>query len=507
MSKSKTTIEALLEETGPMDSGGLADELVRRHPSQTPEAARKAISRAQIASRVRSTHPVRFDRVYLYYLSSHEGEKYARAVRAVLPKKPGFDRVYKTLLANRGWITAGQIGKSSGSLPDSAQTNAGGRHRLAETVSQLLHLRVLEPVVGATDLFRIGREFGTPRVGKGLFEHKLRIEQGLLEEARDWLRDCYLLAYDKHRLRTSPYLCEGFNDAVWDVHGPVYFGPFTANQQLRRTTAKEAFLVCDILAYRQYDINDATALLERYRSVVLRWKTVVVVPVVIAPVFSASAWQLLRTSGVTPVVFHDVFGRNVEKLLNSLWDLFKQDTPSDSTLTKLEDTLALARGTEINDGIIGNLKGALFELIVALAWRSQGFEVVIQKMVQSKEDLQEYEIDVVCIKADQVCKLIECKGRHAGYEESRDDVERHFASRCKASADPYGWDVTGGYANVEALFITTGVLSPEARAYADATKRSHGISCKVWAGETVGNWLKEIDQPRLAALIDRFYRQ
>lgn len=507
MGSPKSGIEAILLDTGPLNSGELANEMVRRGISKSQEAARKAISRGCTAGRIRSTNPVRFDRVYLYYLPQHEGKQYAKAVRELLPSKPGFHRVYKTLLANGGWITYGQIGKASGCLPNGSASRAGGRSQLSQVVGDLLELRLIDHMVGVPGLYRTGTEFGSPKVGRGLFEHKLRIEQGLLEEARNWLRDCYLLAYDQHKLRPSPYHGEGFNDTIWDFHGPVYFGPFTGDKQLRRTTAKEAFLVGDILAYRQYDINDATAYLERYRSIVLRWKTIVVVPVVIAPVFSSNAWDMLRKSGVTPLVFHDVFGRNVEKLLNSLWEVFKQDMATDVAIAELEDTLSLANSTELNEGIIGNLKGALFELIIALGWRSLGYDVVMQKIVQATEEVEEYEIDVVSIRGDNVCRLIECKGRHAEYAESKDEVERHFKKRCKAAADPYGWNVTNRYATVEALFVTTGTLSKWAREYANETKKSHGISCDVWEGDRVTQWLKEINQPRLAELVERFYRK
>ncbi|WP_428307957.1 restriction endonuclease [Lacipirellula sp.] len=421
----------------------------------------------------------------------------------MLAQKPALQRVYKIILANKGWITYGQIGKASACLPDGDTSAAGGRLPLLEVVSELLHLELIETVGISFDIFRIGTQFGAPELGRAAFEHKLRSELTLLKEARDWLRNSFLLAYDQHSCRTTETSIESFNQTHWDLHGPFYAGPFTRDSTLRKTQAREAFLALDFLGYRPFGKIDSEALMERYKSVAFRWRTIALVPVVVAPSFSNDAWNTLRRAGAIPVPLRDVFGRNVDELMKSLWKVLASTT-SEEQVAQIEKTLSIASGTILGEGVVGNLKGALFELIVALAWRAAGYEVTLQKGIRSNEDGNEYEVDVVAIRGNE-CKLIECKGRHATYQESVAEVQRHFVNRCKAAADKYGWNVTGHYSTVEALFITSGQLDLDADAYATANAKSHGISCKVWKRQELLKWLDELSQTQLRDIIKRFY--
>ncbi|NOY43646.1 MAG: restriction endonuclease [Planctomycetes bacterium] len=504
MPETLNPVQRVLKLEGPLESQQLALELVRKKLTKNQGSARQAIRRATQRNLIRSTAPVRFDKAFLYFLPEHHGKKYAKAVRKLLEQKPTLHRVYKTILANKGFISYGQIGKASACLPAGDESNAGGRHTLPEVVEELLALGLIDKIAGVSDIYRIGSQFGAPEISRGLFEHKLQIEQQLLMEARDWLRDCYLLAYDSHSIRTFGAGTEHFNQSIWDLHGPMYMGPFTRDRMFRRTSATEAFVVCEIIGYRTFGTVDAEALLERYKSIVLRWSKIVVTAIAIAPAFSKPAWKALRSAGIIPVVFRDVFGRNVDELLQALWKAFGASGVTSEKISDIENALSLASGTIIDEGIIGNLKGALFELIVALAWKVEGYDVTLQKKVLHKEDGEQFEIDIVAVKGD-VCKLIECKGHHADYQEGKEEIKRHFSKRCKAAADKYGWDVTENYKSVNALFITSGELNKEAQKYADSTKKSHGITCSVWSRSELMNWLNSNRQQKLREIIRRFY--
>ena len=135
-------------------------------------------------------------------------------------------------------------------------------------------------------------------------------------------------------------------------------------------------------------------------------------------------------------------------------------------LDEIEKSLELAKGTIVSEGIIGNLKGALFELLVALGFRAVGYDTTLQKIVRKPDEDEKFEIDVVAMRGHANCKLVECKGRNADYEECRDDVERHFFNRCRAAADPFGWNVKEQYSEVEAVYVTSGKLDSAAAAYA-----------------------------------------
>ncbi|WP_437228900.1 hypothetical protein SH661x_001146 [Planctomicrobium sp. SH661] len=125
--------------------------------------------------------------------------------------------------------------------------------------------------------------------------------------------------------------------------------------------------------------------------------------------------------------------------------------------------------------------------------------------IRKPDEDEEFEIDVVAVKGETLCKLVECKGRHAKYVESREDVERHFFNRCRAAADPYGWNVTSGYKKIEAIFITSGQYSPEAAIYASTTKVSHGIACTTMDRNSLLEFLNEAGQTRLVNIVNQYY--
>ena len=143
-------------------------------------------------------------------------------------------------------------------------------------------------------------------------------------------------------------------------------------------------------------------------------------------------------------------------------------------------------------------------MLVALGWKLQGFDVTLQKHIRNSLG-DEFEVDVVAIRGSE-CKLLECKGRHAEYLESVDDLERHFKLRCEAASDEYGWDVCNLHQNVEAIYVTSGGASPDAAAYAARTTRSHKITCSFWDRSKLLGWLNDLGQPRLGEIIKKHYR-
>jgi len=508
MSSRGSAVVRTLKQLGPLASNELAKKLVNQGDAENEIAARKQIQRAKNANSIFSSDPVRFDKVFLYYLENQKpGRKYANKVVSLLKRKPSYLRILKTLFANRGFITIGQIAKASACLPAGELKSPGGRKTISSVIVELEMLGIIEPVPELSQLYKIGQHFGMPRVKKKAFLLKLSAEQELLKEVLDWVRDSFLLAYDSNKIRESEFSACEFNQSYFDLHGPVYFGPFTESGLYRRTRSKGDFLVVDIVGYRSFSEVDADAFLERIRSIVHRWKTLTVTPIVFAPTFSRAAFQTLRKAGVSAVPLSRVVGANVNELLKSLWRHVGLRSGSEIEATQIEQSLKLAEGTITNsDGIVGDLKGVLFEMIIALAWKAAGYEVVLQKMAKHMTTFDECEFDVVAIRGNS-CKLIECKGRSdKTKQEQKEDVERHFDYRCRIATDEYGWNITDKYSSIEAIYITSGCFSSDATTYSDATPKTIGkIICSRWDRDKLFEWLRELGQDKLCKLIQKYY--
>jgi|GEM_PF-1926329 len=501
MTSQNSRVVEILKQHGPLASNDLANCLVNARLASNEVTARKMIERADI----RSTKPIRFDKAFLYYLDEHAGPKYANAIRNLLPQKPSFNRVYKTLLANKGWITAGQIGKSSGCLPPQSTSHAGGRLELNSVIEQLKTIKLIDTNIGEDNIFRIGTQFGNTDIGISTFRRKIALEQELIPPIIDWLKNCYSLAHQSHSYRQHQTQATEFNDALFDIYGPIYFGPFATPDPEQLKKPKHGFITADLLAYRTFTIIDAQALIERTKTINIRWKNTTIIPLAIAASYSKEAWKLLKRCGIITITLGNVLGPHIDDLLHKFNLALSATDLSEDNLNNIETSLKLAQDPKIDEGLLGNIKGALFELIIALTYRSIGYDTTLQKKIKGTISPKTYEIDVVAIRGGTECKLIECKGRHRGYQENAGDLARHFDSRCQTASDEYGWNITQLYKNVEAIYITSGSFSPEARSYVESNPRKHGISCKAIDRENLFKLLEDANQSRLIEVVNQYY--
>ena len=130
--------------------------------------------------------------------------------------------------------------------------------------------------------FRIGTQFGPVNISRAVFRKKLELELGLLGVFRDWLRNCFLVAYDSHTMRPDEVSATEFNQTLCDLHGPIYFGPFSQAKPLQRTSSDGNFILAEILGYRRFTVVDVES------TLVTNWQYRVTVgsPSLCVPLFS-----------------------------------------------------------------------------------------------------------------------------------------------------------------------------------------------------------------------------
>jgi len=494
-------IVEILKNHGPLASDVLAGKLVSQKATSSHSTARKQIQRAVKCGDILSTYPVRFDKSYLYYLESHTIQKYAKAVKKILPKKPAFHRVYKMLLNNKGYITSGQIAKSSGVVPNEAHYTTGKRIRLVNVIAQLLELGLIEKMGGYTDIYKIGKGFGTTQIKLGAFTKFLKLEQALLKDFVNWVQNIYIVGKKSYNVRCSETETVEFNTTCWDFMAPVYLGPCTKSTEVySKGKMIQAFAVIDVIAFRPFTEDDTKALLERLKTVTLKWRKIRVFPLALAMSYKRGALDMLRKHGVAPLTYKEVWGRNIQELLK----LYKAIVLGDDSqnLDSIEKALSISESSVEKDGIFGNIKGDLFEVMTSLAYRPE-YSTTLQKKIKSGLTGEDFEIDVVAIDGEKTCLLLECKGRNLSEEENKIEIKRHFEDRCRVASETYGWDITNRYKKVEAIYITTSEESLIPPEYISESK-CHGIICHVMSRKEVINFFNSVDR-QLAELIKKYY--
>lgn len=502
----------ILNQDGPILGGDLAKIMVTKEICRTEASARKIIQRAREQNLIRSTDPVSFNSSFLCYLDKHAGEVYASSVIDLLSYRPPLNRIFKTTLANNGYITLGQVAKAA-CCSDGSPESRTKRLTCEETITQALALDLIEPDEDFHDLFRLGKAFGGPSSNRYSFVKKLELEDELINSICTWLQHVYLFPRDTRKVREDSFNAIKFNQNWFDIQGAVYLGHRTERGSIKQSS--QSFLVADILVYRRASEPDVDSFLCRINDLRNRWPKLLFAPVFISAGFSENAWNSLRKNQIAAVTTSDVFGRS----LNSLLQLFEKiiaakgigDLSGDAISKFLEMSASITDVTNTvhagaEEGVVANLRGTVFELIVAIYYKNRGFDVTLQKFVEKSDGSGRMEIDILAVKSGQHAILVECKGRVKHAQEDEAQIKRHFQDRFEASDNPSGWHITKQYPLVDVVFISLGIVKPNMRpTLPKGGLRNKGVNRILVDREEFMKMLEDEHEHVLQKLVERFF--
>lgn len=303
---------------------------------------------------------------------------------------------------------------------------------------------------------------------------RIRTEEVLLSAVKDWARSLGLVSYNTVALRDEGADQPRVGTFNWDLTAPSYLGALT---QWEGGTVKPGFLVCDVLL----GVNVTE---QAIRPFINKCKTLRTLPkigrclqVFVADGYTPDAYALAKSEGVVPATTVTLFGKDVAKALRELADILSDAFPRAHTLEKVD---AVFKRLNHIEGAANNLRGALFEYLVAEAVRLSSAHSDIQlNEILHDNDGRNAEVDVMVIHRDQSVRFIECKGYKPGGTVPDEMVERWLKDRVPfirkaAEANPF-WRKC----RCEFEFWTTGRLTPTASAMIHAAasrSRKFGIT-------------------------------
>lgn len=483
-------VAEILRQKGPRTARELIKELIGRNYAKNEPAARQQISRANIIS----TKPVKFGNGYIYYLEKHKKAELPQKIVKHLSERPPLNRAYLTLRLNKGYITKGQISKASCAIP--AGTNSH-RSTTDDIVSQLLLLGILEQFDNRADFYRITPQFGrTNRHLLHSFLHLLSFEQKLLESFALWVQNVYIVGNNSYDLRASETDAITFNGFFWDFKAPCFIGPFAAPRRSHHSS--RAFLVADMNAVRQYTQTDFESFLERVASIKARWKSIHILPIIVAKSYHRDLLTQIRTQGIAPLTVKEVGGYNAMELLRAFSKVVTRGLSGDTS--ELDKVLSLANESG-NEGLVANIKGTLFEIMIGFAYKSEGYDVIFNKIVTDEQGVS-WDIDVFARKG-KTCFLIECKSTsNVTTEDHLEQIERHNR-RTEIALLPYGWNIGSEFDEINSVYLT---LSAE-KYIPEAHRKSYVKNCimfSVRAQADVRQFLSKADK-KLLDIVDKYY--
>ena len=285
-----------------------------------------------------------------------------------------------------------------------------------QTAGELVDLRVMEKrmVDGFGYCFAANPKAIIRPLESGHIKARRLAEAVMLDGLRQWAwkngigtRDTIAIRGENHPLQVGQF--------KWDMTGPCYLLP------LRRERFAHGFVVADVFADAELDAYQIRYFIRKAQMYQKTSNSGALFPILMAEGFTREALTAGHKAGLLLTTTRNLFGEAVAKALADLVSTLKRIAGyASSDIRAISDLLG--RLTEI-EGRAGNMRGILFELMVArIASTAWDGRVHIGVRHTRREDGRSAELDVVCERARDV-HVIECKGKIPGGTVSLGEVE------------------------------------------------------------------------------------
>lgn len=448
-------VKNILLSQGPMRSARLAETLSKLH-GLSDTAARKQISRARYPV---MRFPIRLlpkKEAFLYIEDDRNTDRFWAALLSDLRASGSvYGLALDGLLARGGIAQRSSFGVVSGSPVAQAK-----QVPLSGVIDNLENARLIR----RDDVGEMGEclllhpdIFDYPDMHA--FRARSLAEGVLMDALREWTRRLGLASYDAIAIRKGDD-APRFSTFFWDLCGPSYLMPLVSIKQGKRTPG---FFVADVFCDRTLSLDDIQYYLRKVRVLRSMKRVRPFLPVLLADGYDKDALLAGKSVGIVMATTRNLFGEAIADALRSLLDTL---TRSAAIAAKNPDKVfELLSSLSAVEGAAGNLRGALFEMIVGyLVCDVEGHSIDIGEIIYDPKTGKQAEIDVRRLKGRQECWSYECRARQPnhliGAEEVKtwlirvDRIHRFHRAEDRFQGCTFGFELwtTGGF-DVEALTL------------------------------------------------------
>lgn len=416
------SIEAILKAQGP----GLSNDIcaVLEREGLGAAAARQRVSR--VGGLVRKLPGLTFPRgaKFLFLESQRGTRRYWEAlIRDINVASPAYAAALAGLLSRGGVVPERHFPIICGSpLRQAGQISA------ATVLQRLLTADIVRgvEVAGVGSCVTLSDSMFLNATDDAALRARLLTETILLSAVRDWARKLGAASYDSIEIRDDQDELPRVGTFFWDLAGPSYLRPM-----VRRTSEgkpKPGFLVADVALGE--NLNEAAVagfvrkctLSSGLKNLAPLW------PILIADSFSREAFRLGRSHGLMMATPELLFGKDVAEGLSKLLHTLSKAAAMAVQKPEVVDELFKSLGRI--EGAAGNLRGALFEMLVGhCVVKLDDGSIDIGKKVVDPESGRQAEIDVFRVKEQREVWSYECKGHQPTQVVGLDEIEKWLTTR------------------------------------------------------------------------------
>lgn len=226
-------------------------------------------------------------------------------------------------------------------------------------------------------------------------------EQITLQLVEDWLKKLNFITYNQtcHKNLNDPL--PKFATTYWDITSPSYLLPLMQNN-------KQGSVVCDLFLKDISDISQIQYIIKKLELLSVQKNISRYLPLVIAPSFSKDVFMNLKSKGIIPATFENLFGKETAKLFEELyWSL--QNLAA--AITKNPDKLyTIFEKISAFENISNQIRGPLFEMICLHLVHTMRLGFVENGKNIFCQTLKKYlELDIINESPTEIY-IVECKG-------------------------------------------------------------------------------------------------
>lgn len=395
MSKSFPSVTDLLQAHGPMLSSDLSK--LYREMGLKEEAARQRVSRR--SKKIKKLNGLTFSKnAQFLYLEEDFGKKqfYQNLLAKLKETKSAYGTAIFGLIARNGICLKNHWPIVSGA-PDKQKKHTSHKNIL-EGLKQAKLIDELD-IVGIGHCLKLNDHFFNVVPSK--FRSRLTIDHILKKEVQNWAIRLGWSSEGTLEVFSIDKLPQ-FSTMAFDLVGPCYL------QALKTSSGdskKPGFFVCDVMSGKELTEDEISGFLKKIDTLKSLKQLLRFQPMLLADRYSKDALEKLRSRGVIAATPESLFGRKTSKSLITLFQILNREEENSTNLPeRLEDIFNKLDGWE------GNIRGALFEMIVGhLVKVKKSGTIEIGTLVTDKALRSKADIDVrLTSETDVIC--YECKG-------------------------------------------------------------------------------------------------
>jgi hypothetical protein len=416
------TVEVILQEKGPCLSNHVCDLLVKE--GLTAAAARKRVSR--VGGAVQRLPVLTFPRgARFLFLETQRGTRryWEALVRDINTASPAYAAAVAAVLSRGGVAPARHFPIACGSpIRQSRQLSADAVLQRLNSAKIFNEIEVegIGTCVALTDNFIL-----KPNEDAAL-RARLLTENILLAAVKQWARKLGAASYDRITTRDDEGEIPRVGTFAWDLAGPCYLRPMVRHD--RNGKPRPGFLVCDAVFGEVLNEAALAAFVRKCTLLGALQKLPPVWPLLVAQGYSREAFRLGRSHGIMMATPDLLFGREVAEGLTKLLHTLSKAAAMAVQRPEVIDELFRSLGQI--EGAAGNLRGALFEMLVGhCVMKLDDGSIDIGKKVRDRSTGQWSEIDVFRVKEHCEVWSYECKGHQPTQVVSLDEAEHWLTDR------------------------------------------------------------------------------